>query len=98
MEDNEQIQNKTNEQSSSQRSIDEFTTKLKTQIKAVLSSIKVSLMEDIPVNSEQDSKTKDERPDGVIYNKYGRTRFGGTSGLYFNSNPHLLDDGGFIKS
>lgn len=52
-------------------------------------------MEDLPINQESVENTKDEVKD-KNYNKYGRTRAGYVSGLYFYDEPFTYNDGGIV--
>lgn len=52
-------------------------------------------IEDIPINEERVVNTKDKVKD-KNYNKYGRTRAGYVSGLYFYNEPFTYNDGGVV--
>ena len=52
-------------------------------------------IEDLSVNNESVSNNKDEVRD-KNYNKYGRTRAGYISGLYFYDKPFTYNDGGIV--
>lgn len=52
-------------------------------------------MEDLPINQETIINNRDEVKD-KNYNKYGRTRAGYISGLYFYDKPFTYNDGGIV--
>lgn len=59
------------------------------------SETKQNSMENVPINKERVVNNKDEVKD-KNYNKYGRTRAGYVSGLYFYNEPFTYNDGGIV--
>ena len=89
MEEIENKQNTTNKTLFPKIDVNKIIKNLQDRFK-INKEVQKSDLENVPVNKEL------ERSDGKLYNQYGRTRVGFTSGLYFNTKPYPYNNGGII--
>lgn len=91
IENNKTVENK---QDSTQMNLKRLFTNIKSLFKYD-SEVNNNSIEKVPVNSESRVDFRDNSED-KNYNKYGRTRAGYISGLYFYTKPFTYNDGGTV--